>query len=85
MPHEISTTDVLHNKVNSRLGLEAGVEIQQERVALLVSDQEYSLLGFRALDFVILDDKFFLQHLDSIELLGGFCLREHDFTKVTFS
>ena len=44
VPHEISTANILHYEINSRLGLETSMQIQQEGVMLFVCDQEDSLL-----------------------------------------
>jgi hypothetical protein len=46
--HEIPSADVLHDKVNSGLGLEARVQVEQERVAFLGCSHEDPLLGLRA-------------------------------------
>jgi hypothetical protein len=64
--HEITSTDILHDEVDARLSLEAGMQVKQERMMFLVGNQEHSLLGSCALDFVILDDKLLFEDLDSI-------------------
>jgi hypothetical protein len=64
--HEITTADVLHDEVHPGLRLEAGVEIEQERMALLVRDEEHSLLGPYALHLVVFDDELLLEHLDRV-------------------
>lgn len=64
MKHEVTTTDVFHHEVNTGFSLEAGMEIRQEWMPLLVGDQENSFLGFHAFNFVILNDEFFFQHFD---------------------
>lgn len=64
--HEITTANVLHDEIHSRLCLETGVQIKQEGMPLLISNQEYSLFGPRALHFVIFYDKLLFQNLDSI-------------------
>jgi hypothetical protein len=83
--HQITTTDVLHDKVHTGLCLETGVKVQQEGVAFLVGNQEDALLRLGALHFVILDNEFLLQHFDGIELLGALRLRQHDLTEVTLT
>ena len=83
--HQITTTDVLHDEVHTGLCLETGVKVQQEGVTFLVSNQENALLRLGALHFVILDNKFLLQHLDGVELLGALRLRQHDLTEVTLT
>jgi hypothetical protein len=64
--HEIAAADVLHDEVHPGLRLEAGVEIEQERMALLVRDEEHSLLGPYALHLVVFDDELLLEHLDRV-------------------
>ena len=83
--HQITTADVLHDEVDTSLCLETSVQAKQERVSLLVRNQEHSLLRTCALDFVILNDKLLLQDLDGVQLLCtlGFC--QHDLTEVTLS
>ena len=83
--HQITTTDILHDKVYSCLSLETCVEIQQEWMPLLVGDKEDSLFRSRAFDFVVLDDEFLLEHLDGVKLLGclGFC--KHDLSEVALT
>lgn len=45
--HEITTRNVLHDKVDSSLGLETRVKTEQERVSLLSCRLEYPLLRLR--------------------------------------
>ena len=66
--HQITTTNILHDEVNSRLSLEAGMKVEQERMAFLVCNQENALLGFGTFDFIILDNEFLLQYLNRVEL-----------------
>jgi hypothetical protein len=54
-------------------------------MSLLVCDQEDSLLGPRALHFVVLNDEFLLQHLDGVQLLRALGLSKHDLSEVTLS
>lgn len=42
--HQITTANVLHDEVDSRFRLKTGVEVQQERMAFLVSNKKYPLL-----------------------------------------
>lgn len=83
--HEITTTNVLHDEVDSSLGLETGVEVQQKGVPLLVGNQEHPLLRTRALHFVILDNELLLQNLDGVQLLGSLGFSQHDLSKVSFT
>ena len=83
--HQITSTDVFHDKVDTRLRLKAGMEIQQEGVSLFVGDQENSLLGFGTLDLVVFNDEFLFQNLDGIQFLGGLRFCKHDFAKVTLT
>jgi hypothetical protein len=83
--HEITTADVLHDEVHPGLRLETGVEIEQERVAFLVRDEEHPLLGPYALYLVIFYDEFLLENFDRVQLLCGLGLGQHDLAKVTFS
>jgi hypothetical protein len=85
MQHQISTTNVLHNKVHTSLCLETRMQAEQEGMSLLVRNQENSLLRARTLNLVILNDKLLLQHFDGVQLLRalGFC--KHDLSKVTLS
>jgi len=46
--HEISSADVFHDKVYSGLGLEARVQVEQERVTFLSCSHEDPLLRLRA-------------------------------------
>ena len=85
MQHKIASADILHDEIYPRLGLKAGMKAQEERMPLLVSNQEYPLLRFRALHFVVLDDKFLLEHFNSIQFLRRFRLRQHDLAKVAFA
>lgn len=48
MKHKISTRDVLHDKVDPGLGLEARVKAQEERMPLAGGGEEDALLRFRA-------------------------------------
>lgn len=64
--HQISTTNIFHDKVDSRLRLETGMQIQQEWMTLLVRNQEHPLFGSRTLDFVILNDELLLQNFDGV-------------------
>jgi hypothetical protein len=45
--HEISSRNVLHDKVDSGLGLETRMQTKKERVSLLCRSLEYSLFGLR--------------------------------------
>lgn len=83
--HQITTTDILHDEVNTGLGLETSMQVQQEWVPLLVSNQKHALLRFGTLNFVVLDNELLLQNLDSIKLACAFCLGQHDLSEVTFS
>ena len=40
MEHKIASTDILHDEVDARLGLEAGMETQQEGMTFLRRGQE---------------------------------------------
>jgi hypothetical protein len=46
--HEIASTDVLHDKVNTGLGLEARMQAEQERMSFLSGREEDALLGLGA-------------------------------------
>lgn len=81
--HQVSPTNVLHDKIYPSLRLEACVQVQKERMPFFVGYQEDPLLRFRAFNFIVLDDEFFLENFDGIQLLGCLRLREHDFTKIT--
>ena len=61
------------------------MQVEEKGVALLIGNQENTLLRFRALDFIVFNNKFFFEHLDSIKFLGGLCLGEHDFPEISFS
>ena len=47
--------------------------------------QEHSLLGPRAIDFVILDDELLFQHLDRIQSTGALLLSKHDLAEIAFA
>lgn len=83
--HEITTADVFHDEVNSSLGLEAGMQVQQKGMPLLVRNQEHSLLRTRALHFVVLDNELLFENLDGVQLLGGLGFSQHDLAKVTLA
>lgn len=83
--HEITAGDILHDKVDPCLGLETGVQVEEERMALLVGNEEHSFLRLGRLDLIILDDEFLLQHFDSIQLFRRFGLGEHNFTEIALS
>jgi hypothetical protein len=46
--HEVSSRNVLHDKVDSSLGLEARVQVEEERMASFGGGEEDSFLGFGA-------------------------------------
>lgn len=85
MQHQITSANIFHDEIDSGFGLEASMQIKQERVSLLVGDQEDSLLGPGALNFVVLDDELFLEDFDGIKLLRTLRLCQHDFTKITLA
>lgn len=41
--HQVTTTDILHDEVDSGLSLETSMKVGQERMSLLVGDQEDTL------------------------------------------
>lgn len=61
------------------------MQIRQERMPLLVSNNKDALLRANALDFVILNNKLLLEHLDGVQFPRPLRLRQHDFTKVSFA
>ena len=65
--HQITTRHVLHDKVDAGLGLETGVQVCQEGVLLFVGNEEHALLRSSRLNFVVLDDEFFLEDLDGVQ------------------
>lgn len=83
--HEITTTDILHDEVNSGFCLETSVEVEQEWVTFLVGDEEDTLLRPCAFNLVVLNDKLFLEYFDGIQVLGLLGLRKHDLTEVTLT
>lgn len=83
--HEIASADILHYEIYTCLGLKTGVKVQEERMPLLVGNQEHPLLGFGAFHFVVLNNEFLFEHFDGIQFLRGFRLRQHDLTKVAFA
>lgn len=85
VPHQITTTDVLHDEIHSRLGLETSMQVRQERMAFPVGDQEYSLLRACALDLVVLNDELLLQDLDGIQPSGLLRFSQHDLAKVALA
>lgn len=58
------------------------MQVKEKGVTLLVGDQENPLFRFGALDFIVFNNEFFFEHLDSIKFLGGLCLGEHDFPEI---
>ena len=85
MQHEITTTNVLHHKVDPGFRLETRVKTQKKRMLFLVRDEKNSLFRTSALYFVVLDDEFFLQNFDGVQLLRSLGLCQHDLTKVTLT
>ena len=85
MKHKVASADVLHNKINPGLGLEASVQIEEERMALFVGDKEHPLFGTSAFDFVILDDELLLEHFDGVQFLRCLRFSEHHFTEIALS
>lgn len=83
--HEIATANVFHHKVNASLGLETSMQVQQERMSFLVSNEKHALFRPCAFHLVVLDDELLLQNLDGVKLLRSFGLREHDFSKVSLA
>ena len=66
MQHKIASANILHDEIYPCLSLEAGMKVQEERMPLLVSNQEHPLLRFGAFHFVVLDDEFFFEHFNGI-------------------
>ena len=104
MQHQISSTHVLHDKVDTSLGLEARMQPEQERMTFPRRRQENTLLRSSAkekipmsaqqignqqmyipLNFIIIDDKLLLQHLDSIQPVRLFLFRQHDLSEISLS
>ena len=54
-------------------------------MTLLVGDEEHALLALGALDLVVLDDEFLLEHLDGVQLLRRLGLGQHDLAEVAFA
>ena len=50
MKHEISSRDVLHDEVDSSLGLETRVQVEEERMLPFGGGEEDSFLGLRAVE-----------------------------------
>ena len=67
MKHQITTANVLHNEVNTSLGLETSMQIRQERMSFPVRHQEHALFGSYALNFVVFDNEFLLENLDRVK------------------
>lgn len=66
--HQVTTADVLHDKVNACLGLEARMQTEEEGMALAGCCEEDAFLRLCALHLVVLDDEFLLQNFDGIEI-----------------
>lgn len=81
--HEVATTDILHDKVDPRLGLKTSMKVEQEWVAGLISDDEDISFRSCTLHFVVFDNKLFLQYFDSVQLLRGLGLCQHDLPEIT--
>jgi hypothetical protein len=69
--HEITPTDVLADKVEMGIGLEAGVELDQEGMWFAVNRLKHSLLGPYEVPFIVFDDGLFLQDLNGEKRAGG--------------
>lgn len=67
MKHQVTTANVLHHEIDSRLCLETGVEVGQERMSFAIGNQEDPLLGPNAFHFVVFNNEFLLEHLDGVE------------------
>lgn len=85
MQHKIASANILHYEIYPGLCLEAGMKVQEERMPLLVSNQEHPLLRFSALHLVVLDDEFLFEHFNGIQFLRRFRLCQHDLAKVAFA
>ena len=75
LEHEIAAVDVLHDEVEPVHGLEARVQLDEER--WLHGQREHVLLDERALDVVVLDDDVLLQDLDGVQLVRALALGQH--------
>ncbi len=54
-------------------------------MAFPIRNKEHSLLGSNAFDFIVLDDEFLLENLNSIKTPGLLGFSQHDFTEVTLT
>lgn len=61
------------------------MQIEEERMSFLIRNEENSLFRLGRFHFVILNDEFFLEYFDGIQLLGRFGLSKHDFTEIALS
>lgn len=103
VPHQITTTDIFHHKIDSGLCLESGMKIDQEWMSFTISGLEHTSLGTNTrlsgvkdtshfcissilpFNFIIINDKSLLQHLDGIQLLIKLFFCQHDLTKITLA
>lgn len=81
--HEISSTNILHNKINTSLSLETRMQSQQERMPFASGCQKDAFFGastIRMLDcakkervgylpfnFIVIDYEFLFQHFDCVQ------------------
>ena len=64
--HQVTTTNVLHHEIHTRLRLETRVQIEKERMPFTRHCQEHTLFGPCTVNFVIFNNKLLLQHLDRV-------------------
>lgn len=76
LEHEVTTVDILHDKVESVHGLEAGVELDKER--WLLWQCKHPFLHHRTLHVVILDYYVFLEYFYRVQLIRSFPLCKHN-------
>ena len=82
MEVEFATIDIFGDKTKSIDGGEGVLERQEERVVRLL---EHSFLRHGVLNFIFLDDHFFLEDFHGVQLVGSLFSAQNDFAESAFA
>lgn len=85
MQHQITATNILHDKVHTSFRLETSMQIRQKRMSFPVGNQEHPLFRANALNLIVFNNKLLLQHLNGIQSPRPLRLSQHNLTKVTLT
>lgn len=79
LEHEVTTIDVLHDKVKTVHRLEAGMQLDEER--WFAGQGQHMLLNQSAFNIIILDNDILLEDFDGVQFVGTFALGQHHLKK----